>query len=157
MRDGYCNLAEGDCVFVVCKVAYSYDVMFGYACLFLVELSVRSTITTDRSCPKFVTDGMDQAKTNLPNTKIIAKSTTGLWHLRTHVTGVLAHTKADCGKVAFAYIHLLQWPHDSNLTITVLLDFVQLLWSYTYLRRHNSSETSAVKVNHIFSPPISFK
>ena len=68
-----------------------------------------------------IIDGMDQAMTNLPNTKIIAKSTSALWRLRTHVTGVLVHTKAPCGKLAFAYIDLLQWPHDSNLTITLLL------------------------------------
>lgn len=55
-------------------------------------------------------------------TKIIAKSTSSLWHLRTHVTGVLVHTKAPCGKLAYAYVHFLQWPHDSNLTITLLLD-----------------------------------
>lgn len=64
---------------------------------------------------------MDQAKTNLPNTKVIAKSTSALWRLRTHVTGVLVHTKAPCGKLAFAYIDLLQWPHDS-MTITLLLN-----------------------------------
>ena len=38
---------------------------------------------------KYVTiiiDGMDQAKTNLPQTSIIAKSQSSLWKLRTHVT-----------------------------------------------------------------------
>ncbi len=73
-------------------------------------------------CVAIIIDGMDQAKTNLPNTKIIAKSTSGLWRLRTHVTGVLAHTQAPCGKLAFAYVDLLQWPHDSNLTLTVLMN-----------------------------------
>ena len=77
---------------------------------------------TPTKCVAVIIDGMDQAKTNLPNTKIIAKSTSSLWRLRTHVTGVLVHTKAPCGKLAYAYVHFLQWPHDSNLTITLLLD-----------------------------------
>ena len=64
---------------------------------------------------------MDQAKTNLPNTKVIVKSTSALWRLRTH-TGILVHIKAPFGKLAFAYIDLLQWPHDSNLTISLLLN-----------------------------------
>ena len=72
-------------------------------------------------CITIIIDGMDQAKTNLPNTKAISKSTSGLWRLRTHITGALLHTQSPCGKLAFAFIDLLQWPHDSNLTITVLI------------------------------------
>lgn len=68
-----------------------------------------------------IIDGMDQAKTNLPNTKHIAKSTSALWRLRTHVTGILVHTRAPHGKHAFAFIDTLQFPHDSNLTLTLLL------------------------------------
>lgn len=73
---------------------------------------------------KFMTlivDGMDQSKTNIPNTPIIAKSTSGLWRLRTHVSGILAHTKAPHGKLAFVFLDLLLWPHDSNLTATIIL------------------------------------
>lgn len=76
-------------------------------------------------CFTVIIDGMDQAKTNLPNTKIIAKSTSALWRLRTHVTGILVHTKAPFGKLAFAFVDLLQWPHDSNLTITLLMNVFQ--------------------------------
>ena len=68
-----------------------------------------------------IIDEMDQAKTNLPNTKVIAKSTSSLWRLQTHVSGVLVHTRAPCGKLAFAFLDLLQWPHDSNLTATLLI------------------------------------
>ena len=64
---------------------------------------------------------MDQAKTNVPNTKVIAKSTSGLWRLRTHVTGILLHTKTSHGKLAYTFVDLLQWAHDSNLTITLLI------------------------------------
>lgn len=84
---------------------------------------------------KFMTiivDGMDQAKTNLPNTKLIAKSTSALWRLRTHVTGLLLHTKAPYGKLAFAFVDLLQWPHDSNLTITLLLNVIT-----SYYKEHH--------------------
>ena len=70
---------------------------------------------------------MDQAKTNLPNTKIISKSTSGLWCLRTHISGALLHTKSPHGKIAYSFVDLLQWPHDSNLTLSllvkILLDF----------------------------------
>ena len=79
---------------------------------------------------------MDQAKTNLPNTKAISKSTSGLWHLRTHITGALLHTKLPCGKLAFAFIDLLQWPHDSNLTITVLVNVL-----LEYAKDHSLPET----------------
>ena len=73
---------------------------------------------------KFMTlivDGLDQAKTNIPNTGVIAKSTLALWRLRTHVSGVLIHTKAPCGKIAFAFVDLLLWPHDSNMTVTIIM------------------------------------
>ena len=68
-----------------------------------------------------IIDGMDQAKINLPNTKHIAKSTSALWRLRTHVAGVIAHTRAPHGKNAFVFVDTLQFPHDSNLTLTLLL------------------------------------
>ena len=64
---------------------------------------------------------MDQAKTNLPNTKLIAKSTSSLWRLRTHVTGAIVHTKAPCGKIQYCFVDLLQYPHDSNLNITIIV------------------------------------
>lgn len=75
-----------------------------------------------------IIDGMDQSKTNLPNTKLISKSTSSLWRLRTHITGVILHTKAPRGgKLTYCYVDLLQYPHDSNLTLTaiinVLVDF----------------------------------
>ena len=65
---------------------------------------------------------MDQSKTNLPNTKLISKSTSSLWRLRTHITGVILHTKAPCGKLAYCFVDLMQFPHDSNLTLTVMVN-----------------------------------
>lgn len=77
-----------------------------------------------RSSPgKYMTliiDGMDQAKTNLPYTKLVAKSTSSLWRVPTHVSGVLVHTKAPCGKLAYSFVDLLQWPHDSNMTMDLI-------------------------------------
>lgn len=79
-----------------------------------------------------IVDGMDQAKTNLPNTKLIAKSTSGLWRLRTHVAGVLIHSKAPCGKLAYAFIDLLQWPHDSNFTVTLIVKALLKFTEFVY-------------------------
>ena len=69
-----------------------------------------------------IVDGMDQSKTNLPNTKLITKSTSSLWHLRTHVTGAILHTKASHGKLVYCFVDLVQFPHDSNLTLTVIVN-----------------------------------
>ena len=63
---------------------------------------------------------MDQKKTRLPLTRKVAKSTQNLYHLRTHITGSLEHTRTDHGKRAYIYIDILQWPHDCNLVIDVL-------------------------------------
>ena len=98
-----------------------------------------------RSAPdKYLTiivDGMDQAKTNLPNTKLISKSTSSLWRLRTHVTGVILHSTR---KIIHTYIDLIQYPHDSNLTITVivrsLVEFIKsnFLPKVLYLQADNT-------------------
>ncbi len=67
-----------------------------------------------------IIDGMDQNKTNVPHVTQETKSTQNLWRLRSHLTGALVHTKSVNGKVVFAFFDLMQWPHDSNLTIAVL-------------------------------------
>ena len=54
-----------------------------------------------------IVDGMDQAKTNIPYTKVATESTSSLWRLRTHVSGILIHTKAPCGKLAYVFIDIL--------------------------------------------------
>lgn len=65
---------------------------------------------------------MDQSKTNIPNTKLISKSTSSLWRLRTHITGVILHTKAPHGKLIYCFVDFIQYPHDSNLTLTVIIN-----------------------------------
>ena len=92
-----------------------------------------------------IIDGMDQSKTNLPQTQMISKSVSSLWKLRTHVTGVLLHTKCPHGKIAYVFVDLLQYPHDSNLTVTVLLkvlrsyvDMHEMLPDKLYLQMDNT-------------------
>ncbi|XP_061162249.1 uncharacterized protein LOC133171502 [Saccostrea echinata] len=72
-------------------------------------------------------DGMDQKKTNIPilfsksrNSKQIAN----LQQVRTHLLGLLVNTEIQVSgarKVGYGYFDLLQYPHDSNLNLTVLL------------------------------------
>ena len=97
---------------------------------------------------KFLTliiDGMDQSKTHLPNTKLIAKSTSSLWRLRTHITGTILHTKASFSKLIYCFVDLVQYPHDSNLTLTVIInvltDFARSnpLPEVLYLQMDNTS------------------
>ena len=59
---------------------------------------------------------MDQNKTNLPHLVRVPKSCQNLWSLRTHLTGALVHGVGNHG-----YFDFLQFPHDSNLTLSVLL------------------------------------
>ena len=80
---------------------------------------------------KIIIDGMDQSKTNLPHFIQFIKSTQNLWKLRTHLTGALLHTKASKGKVAYGYYDLMQWPHDCNITIHILLHVLQDLANNT--------------------------
>lgn len=96
-------------------------------------------------CFTIIVDGMDQSKTNLPNTKLISKSTSSLWRLRTHVTGLILHAQAPVGgKLVYSFVDLIQYPYDSNLTLTViinaLVDFVETssLPKVLYLQMDNT-------------------
>lgn len=63
-----------------------------------------------------IMDGMDQQKTDLPHIISNPKSMAGCYTLETHVTGVRVH-----GRSTFMFIDCGQFPHDSNLTIEILL------------------------------------
>ncbi len=63
---------------------------------------------------------MDQNKTNLPHLVRLNKSVCNMWVLRTHLTGALVH-----GRRSYAFVDLHIWPHDVNLTCTVLLMILQ--------------------------------
>lgn len=107
--------------------SYLVIVLIWCGCYFRVERKkYHSHREKSRLHPeKYITiivDGMDQSKTNLPNTKLIAKSTSSLWRLRTHVTGAILHTKASHGKLVYCFVDLVQYPHDSNLTLTVIVN-----------------------------------
>lgn len=67
-----------------------------------------------------IIDGMDQNKTNLPCLRKASKSTSSLYRLKTHLTGVLDHTRTEHGKQVSIFMDILQWPHDSNLTISII-------------------------------------
>ena len=38
----------------------------------------------------------------------------------THLTGAIVHTVDPSGKQVYAFVDMLQWPHDSNLTLDIL-------------------------------------
>lgn len=69
-----------------------------------------------------IIDGMDQVKMNILNAKVIAKSTTGLWRLRTHLTGCPLHMQSPQGRLPYVFVDMLQWPHDRNLTVTTIMN-----------------------------------
>ena len=66
-----------------------------------------------------ILDGMDQNKTDLPHFTRKSKSSSNLWVMKTHVSGTIVH-----GRRSYAFIDLHLWPHDSNLTINVLLNIL---------------------------------
>ncbi|KAI8487929.1 Exocyst complex component 1 [Branchiostoma belcheri] len=67
-------------------------------------------------------DGMDQSKTAIPH--FMQKTNESeKWKLKTHLTGVLVHGL----RLAYAFIDNLRWPHDSNLTCTVLLATLRMV------------------------------
>ena len=65
-------------------------------------------------------DGVDQAKLLLPRLIVTAHAYASVRKLRTHLTGVLNHGRQPKG-----YFDLLQFPHDANLTINILLLEIQ--------------------------------
>lgn len=69
-----------------------------------------------QKCISIILDGMDQDKTDLPHLDMKNKSLANMWVLRTHVTGALVH-----GRRNYAFVDVNLFPHDSNLTINVLL------------------------------------
>ena len=77
---------------------------------------IRNRAETDSSIMSVIIDGMDQSKASLPHLKKVNKSAANLWRLHTHITGVIVHGHGSEG-----YVDFLQWPHDPNLTINVLL------------------------------------
>ncbi len=68
-----------------------------------------------------IIDGMDQSKTFVPHFVRVSKSVSSLWKLKTHITGAIVH-----GRGAYGFFDNHEWPHSSNLTITVLLNLLSM-------------------------------
>ncbi|XP_066926716.1 uncharacterized protein [Clytia hemisphaerica] len=63
-----------------------------------------------------IIDGMDQQKLLLPRLNNLSKAFSDAFKLKTHLTGALDH-----GQKPFCKLDLFQWPHDSNLTLNILV------------------------------------
>ncbi|XP_070561780.1 uncharacterized protein [Ptychodera flava] len=68
-----------------------------------------------------IQDGMDQAKTSIPHLVEPDKLTALLARIRLHLTGNIIHTNVPGGKIVPAYLDVLNFPHDSNLSMNLLL------------------------------------
>ncbi|XP_070580909.1 uncharacterized protein [Ptychodera flava] len=68
-----------------------------------------------------IQDGMDQKKTAIPRLVNEDKMTSLLARIRLHITGNIIHTNVPGGKIIPAYVDLLNYPHDSNLSMHLLL------------------------------------
>jgi len=78
-------------------------------------------------------DGMDQHSTNIPNLKRISKAMFALTTVGTHLVGAIVHSgQSPHGKEVYGSFDFYQFPHDSNLTMTVLLDTL-VYWTNDYL------------------------
>lgn len=74
-----------------------------------------------------IIDGMDQSKTDLPHIITNPKLLAGCHTLSTHVTGIKVH-----GRDTYMYIDCGMLPHDTNLTLTVLLQSINKYKVYIY-------------------------
>ncbi|XP_064641945.1 uncharacterized protein LOC135496514 [Lineus longissimus] len=73
---------------------------------------------------------MDQNKTNLPHLTTEDKTSKGQIRLKTHITGIKIHcspTEDTDSVIAIVYVDVNEYPHDSNLTISILLDVLLVL------------------------------
>ena len=68
-----------------------------------------------------IIDGMDQSKTAVPHFLEQTKSTSSMYRLKMHVTGVLVH-----GQHTYGFFDYGQFHHSSNLTMTILLDVLYM-------------------------------
>ncbi|XP_071143900.1 uncharacterized protein [Mytilus edulis] len=69
-----------------------------------------------------IIDGMDQQKTFIPNFMHMSKFMSGMWRLRTHLVGTIVH-----GVGVYGFFDQFQWPHSTNLTLTILVHVFFLL------------------------------
>ena len=75
---------------------------------------------------------MDQHTTNIRSVRRLSKAMSALTTVGTHLVGAIIHSgQAQNGKEIFGSFDYYQFPHDSNLTMTVLLD-VLVYWADEY-------------------------
>lgn len=80
-----------------------------------------------------IADGMDQHTTNVPKLRRISKAMSALSTVGTHLVGCIVHSGQSAhGKEVYGSFDYYQFPHDANLTMTVLLD-VLVYWTNNYL------------------------
>lgn len=97
-----------------------------------------------------IIDGMDQKKTNIPILYTKARNSkqiSNLQQVRTHLLGVLVHRDLETSgmrKVGFGHFDLMQYPHDANLNLTVLLEtlceFKDALGTELHLQTDSASD-----------------
>ena len=74
----------------------------------------------------WIDDAMDQKSTNLPQPRKTTKATCNLTYIGTHLVGGIFHSgQSLTGKDIMGSFDYYQWPHDPNLTITVMLVMLQ--------------------------------
>lgn len=79
-----------------------------------------------------IDDGMDQKTTNIPRLRRKTKATCNLTNVGTHLVGGIFHSgQSSTGKDIFGSFDYYQWPHDPNLTATVLLKML-MEWCKCY-------------------------
>ena len=79
-----------------------------------------------------IADGMDQHTTNIPSVRRITKAMSPLTTVGTHLVGSIIHNRqAQNEKEIYGSFDYYQYPHDSNLTMTVLLE-VLVRWSENF-------------------------
>lgn len=95
-----------------------------------------------------IIDGMDQHCTAIPQLHPTPKALSYTDQLNTHITGAIVH-----GRGQHTYIDVKEYPHDSNLTINIILN---ILIRYTdslpptlYLQLDNTAREN--KNRHVFA------
>ena len=68
---------------------------------------------------------MDQKTTNILRVRRKSKATCNLTYIGTHLVGAILHNgQAAAGKEIYGSFDYYQWPHDPNLTASVLLKMI---------------------------------
>ena len=81
---------------------------------------------------RYPSDGIDQHFTNIPSVRRITKAMSALTTVGTHLVGSIIHNRqAQNEKEIYGSFDYYQYPHDSNLTMTVLLE-VLVRWSENF-------------------------